>query len=219
MKLDKINITINQYLEDIQAFEDLSRIARMTDQFAREWSFESENFLRMFDLAIDKDIYNIFYPGRQLPFKAVMLEMIKRNPIAIKQMFLDLFYDRVDILSRVEHFIMECDENFKNLSQEIRAPFSHHLHNEFKTISIYLFLHNHEKYGFLDHTEIVKYLKFVEARNIPDIFDFENQLKSLNILANIALMNRGIKDILTKFEFDFSRSLIIPSEIIRNFKY
>lgn len=218
MKLAKIQATLDSYLNKPESLDDLRRIISSIKQLKANWTFESPNFPDMFNQSIDDSIFRVFYPERDLPFKKVMLEMIKRNPIAIKQMFLDLFYDRVDLRSRVEHFILECDENFKKLSHEITPPHGNHLHQDFRAISIYLFLKDPEKYSYVDYPILKSYLQNIEARNIPDTYDFENQIKAISIISNITTREVEKRGEISDIDFNFINTNILGSALIQNFK-
>ncbi|MDX1686192.1 MAG: hypothetical protein R3275_13225 [Saprospiraceae bacterium] len=197
MKLARINKILEGYLSAIETGQfPTVRLSLAIDRFKEHWSFEKGDFRSVFERAVDNEIFKVFNPDRTITPKDVMIKMIEKNPVAIRQMFLDLLYERVDLESRVEHFMLECDANFKPLTQEVGNPFRNHFHDHIDQISVYLTLRYPKKYGLMNYESLSSFLRFVQARVLPERNEYARLFNLMSVLGKIIMRDDKLCDLL-----------------------
>lgn len=206
MKVAKVQQVLDAYVSQrLDGLDESVSLKSAVDRFASNWDFERPDFTAMIKEALDTKLESYLWPNSHVPFIEVLFALSVRNPVAIKQMFLDLFYPRVLIQSRIEHFRLECDENFKMLIQEVGNKYRKHFNDNVMNITFYLHLKSPSEVPVMHYDNLIKYLSFVEAKNIPIQFDFENQIKQYNILGKLAS---------NRFEGNVENPLTLASEIV-----
>ena len=195
MLLKEVQTIFRQYQEHVDKGEgpDLA-LWQAGLRFESKWSFETSEFADMFDASISDELISSLFPTTQKPIKAVIKRMAEKRPVALRQMFLDLLYDRVDLRSRCEHFSMECDAHLKHLTHEVGNPFNHHFHDRYEVLSMYLSLRFPDKYIFYDHGQLVNFLRRVEARNIPHNDDIEKYNLLHRTIHTLAIKDNKLMD-------------------------
>lgn len=187
-------------------------------KFEVNWSFETSFFASMYEASISEALISSLFPDTQKPIKAVIMRMSEKKPVALRQMFLDLLYDRVDLKSRIEHFGLECDAHLKELTHEVGNPYNHHFHDRYEVLSIYLSLRFPDKYVFYNHEQLVHFLQKVQARNIPLKSDIEKYNLLHRTIQTLALKDDALMEsILPTIESTGFKtpSLLLAFDIVR----
>ena len=87
--------------------------------------------------------------------KAVINELTNAKPVVIKNLFVELFDESVDLTKRIKDF----SEQTKTLYKDLGKTNSHH--QDERAISSYLTIHNPEKYTFYKFTFYKNYCKLL----------------------------------------------------------
>ena len=123
-------------------------------QFEENWDPGHSDFREMLNQAISDDFQTHHWPDRPRMIKDVLLKFAEIEPRATKQMFLDLFYERVALNSRITFFKQDCDNLFSPILHYVNNPFSRHFHEDYNAVSIYLTLKYPNKYSFFDRSRL-----------------------------------------------------------------
>ena len=186
MKLKLIEDIISDFYESSKSNNNLyTPPYKGLSQFQSNWDIRSDDFGKMYNESLSEELINWLFTNRSLPIKSVILEFCKNNSIATRQMFIDLFYEPVEINSRIDHFGQEADHNFSLILNKIGVSFSSHHHRAYEVLSIYLTLKFPNKYSFFNYDHLVDFLTRTEARNIPnrkDIVKYNQIQRTINTL-------------------------------------
>ena len=101
---------------------------------------------------------------------------------------MNLFYDRVEVKSRFEHFILECQGLLNVASQQIDFHYNQH-HHDVETLTAYLTLMYPDKYVFYDFPHFKNFLEKVKAREEARQDDLERYFKTHRIIHTIISKN------------------------------
>lgn len=186
MKLKLIEELISDFYQSSKSNKDLYLPPyKGLIQFQNNWDLRSDDFGKIYNDSISEELLHWIFKNRNLPIRSIILEFCKNNSIATRQMFIDLFYEPVEINSRVDHFAHEADHNFSLILNKIGVSYSSHHHNAYEVLSIYLTLKFPDKYSFFSYDHFSGFLKKTEARNIPDrkdIFKYNQIQRTINTL-------------------------------------
>lgn len=216
MKLDKINGSFELWCANFSPSKIKTSLEAIK-RFENHWDMAQPDFPAVYERAIEEGYLEMEYPDREWPIKNVMLHMIRKSPERGKQLFHDLFYERVYLSSRVEHFILECDELFKPVGREIGNRFKNHFHQEFRLIVKYLQLKYPDKYISLHFDKLIPFLNHIEARKIPERRDHEDQLRCVKTIQTLAIKSEMIKNTVEENCIpwnDLKNSLLLGGHII-----
>ena len=136
--------------------------------FQDNWNIDATNFYTMFKNALDKT-QNLL-TSHNFFAKEMILEFIKIEPENVREMFRNLFDEEESLNQRINNFI-----NSSNILKEKNSKWKNHYQN-MTAISTYLWLKYPDKYYIC---------KYLECKNIINIFDFNIDLKDGDTANNI----------------------------------
>lgn len=140
--------------------------------FQDKWDIEANNFYTMLKSSLDKT-FNLLASSHYFPRKMIE-EFAQKEPEAVRQMFIDLFDESIDLYNRMDLF--------KNKSQKLLEKYwdknKQHFQTE-NTLTTYLWLRYPDKYYIY---------KFEEAKSLSSELscnynfkagDYKNNIKNL----------------------------------------
>ncbi len=165
--------------------------------FQTHWDINAENFYQMFTEATEKT-YNLLASMNNFP-RGMIQVYSEQDPEAVRAMFINLFDESKDVSERVVKFQSDAQALCDRLSpgkQHYQRPMA---------ITVYLWLHNPEKYSIFKYTTCrisTQYLKndFVPkkgypTKNIKGNMEFiENIRKEVNLDDELIALFNSSKD-------------------------
>ena len=150
---------------------------RAVKQFQDHWDMANPDFSAMFNRAVNEELFSTICNDRAKHAIPIMKKFIEKHPAKVKQMFHDLFYDRVAIDSRFEFFNLDCDEILKEMQHEVGFHYNNHFNDDFRVISVYLVLKYPNKYSFYQYDTYAQFLSAVKAKGDPEPRDYDRYFK------------------------------------------
>lgn len=151
--------------------------------FQENWNIEQEDFIEMFTNATAKT-YNLLASNHNYP-RGMIIEFAQKETETVKNMFIDLYNEDIDLSVRVNQF--------KEKSEELRQKYSdgtwnNHYQNE-NSISTYLWLKYPDKYYIYKYSEVRKVAKLLDDQvtikagkkieNLITCYEFYDQINEL----------------------------------------
>ena len=127
--------------------------------FQTHWNINAENFYQMFTDATEKT-FNLLASMNNFP-RGMIQVYSEQDPEAVRAMFISLFDESRDVAERVVKFQSDADEICERLSpgkQHYQRPMA---------ISVYLWLHNPDKYCIYKYTALRKATVYLGNDFIP----------------------------------------------------
>ena len=162
---DLIRDLVKQYKQDfLKYWEEEKYKWQAVKWFQDNWDIKAPNFGSMFDYATNKTD-NLLASNQNFP-KGVILSLASEFPSETKQMFIDLYDEKVSLVTRIDKFKSKAielvdmhndlhpDETWNNSYQQENA------------ISTYLWLRYPDKYYIYKYTE---YKAVVDKLGCPDL--------------------------------------------------
>ncbi|MBP3197339.1 MAG: AAA family ATPase [Butyrivibrio sp.] len=151
---------LKQYKEDfVQRFSDERYKWEAVQWFQTHWDVNAENFYQMFTDATEKT-YNLLASMNNFP-RGMIQVYSEQDPEAVRAMFINLFDESKDVTERVVKFQADAQELCDKLSpgkQHYQRPMA---------ISVYLWLHNPDKYCIFKYTALRKATVYLKNDFIP----------------------------------------------------
>lgn len=152
--------------------------------FHDNWDIESPDFKAMYDCSFySSDSNNLWANPHWFP-KAVMLKFIDHDKDRVRLMFDDLFDEAIDVDTRIERFVYNCDEMLKEV-QRIDNSVKHHFHDGQRMVSLYLAFRYPAKYAIYKYTEFKTFMQMVKATDIPGTGEYERFFKVVRTIYSI----------------------------------
>ncbi|MCX6152736.1 MAG: DUF3883 domain-containing protein [Candidatus Kapabacteria bacterium] len=181
--------------------------------FQDNWDINAYNFYDMLNKSFNK-AYNLLDSGNYFP-KKMLLKNTEINPDFVKELFIRLYDEEVDLNERINIFQEKFKElnsnNFPNTSdyQDIRA------------IIVYLCLRYPERYYLYKFEMFKKFSQFIDHPYKPVRGHFENILQYLtlcNIVKEEIILDKKLQELhktrITETEFNDNSLNILTQDII-----
>ena len=153
-------VCLKQYKEDFEKrFSDERYKWEAVQWFQTHWDINAENFYQMFTDATEKT-FNLLASMNNFP-RGMIQVYSEQDPEAVRAMFLNLFDESKDVAERVVKFQSDAQELCDRLSpgkQHYQRPMA---------ISVYLWLHNPDKYCIFKYTALRKAAVYLKNDFIP----------------------------------------------------
>ena len=127
--------------------------------FQAHWDINAENFYQMFTDATEKT-YNLLASMNNFP-RGMIQVYSEQEPETVRAMFINLFDESKDVTERLIRFQSDADDLCERLSpgkQHYQRPMA---------ISVYLWLHDPDKYCIYKYTSLRKATVYLNNNYIP----------------------------------------------------
>lgn len=162
---DLIRDLVKQYKQDfLKYWEEEKYKWQAVKWFQDNWDIKAPNFGSMFDYATNKTD-NLLASNQNFP-KGVILSLASEFPSETKQMFIDLYDEKVSLVTRIDKFkskAIELVDRHNDLHPDETWNNSYQQEN---AISTYLWLRYPDKYYIYKYTE---YKAVVDKLGCPDL--------------------------------------------------
>ena len=162
---DLIRDLVKQYKQDfLKYWEEEKYKWQAVKWFQDNWDIKAPNFGSMFDYATNKTD-NLLASNQNFP-KGVILSLASEFPSETKQMFIDLYDEKVSLVTRIDKFkskAIELVDRHNDLHPDETWNNSYQQEN---AISTYLWLKYPDKYYIYKYTE---YKAVVDKLGCPDL--------------------------------------------------
>jgi hypothetical protein len=143
---------------------------------------------------------------------AVIVHLAKERPEELRQLFKNLFNENIDLAQRVKAFNEETLKLYRDLGETL----SHH--QDERSISIYLTLHNSEKYTFYKYSFYKKYCKFLGVKEANKNEKYIHYLELINnLIKNYIIPDKElieqVKNLIPEY-YDGSNHNILAQDIL-----
>ncbi|MCR5847662.1 MAG: AAA family ATPase [Lachnospiraceae bacterium] len=161
--------------------------------FQDNWDINSENFYEMFTAATEKT-YSLLVSVNNFPRRMIQI-FAETEPETIRQMFVNLFDDNKDYYERILRFQKESEELCERVrpgKQSFQRPMA---------ISVYLWLHNPEKYGIYKYSNLKNVCLYFRNDSIPVKGANETNFKiNLDVIQEIIGAFREDEELISMFQ-------------------
>ena len=158
-KLSKIEEAYVAYLPDYWAGESYKWKA--IQHFRKHWDIDAADFAIMLEQALGKT-YNLLASGYYYA-KAMLLGFAKEDPNGLREAFRALYDETRDFTERVERFVAYAEDRKQNHND---SGWKNHF-QDLHAISVYLWLHDPDKYYIYKYGEIRPVTIELEADFVP----------------------------------------------------
>ena len=140
--------------------------------FQENWNLEAEDFAAMYDACLQNPTNRSLWKGDRYAPKEQMLRFIEAWPDFVRDMFKDLFNENREVEGRMDRFLFHCDELLREY-RDTHPDFieTRHYHEDYRIVSLYLAFRYPDQYALYDHEPFVRFLKKVQAKDIPLVAD------------------------------------------------
>lgn len=160
---DKLLVALGKYKEYFKDhFKDEVYKWKAVKHFQDNWDIDASDFGKMFDEAT-KNTYNLLASSYNYP-KKMILEFSQVAPEDVREMFMELFDESIDLSMRIDNFIMKSDRIMKSYFDD--TAWKNHYQNT-NTISTYLWLRYPDKYYIYKYSTAKEVAKEFESEFIP----------------------------------------------------
>lgn len=187
---EKLDEMISNYLNEIDSFwEDEEYKWKAAKHFQEHWNIDSENFGEMFEQATSLHS-NLLASALYFP-RAVLLDIIKVYPEEVRELFLILYNEDLDLVQRIKDY----QSGIKKLYEKIMP--NKNAYQDLRTISTLLWSRYPEKYFQYKNTEFNTAIKLLGG-SPPKLNGradcYPNYIECLYELASYFLINDSFKE-------------------------
>lgn len=155
-------------------------------QFQDTWDIEAENLPGMIETALSKT-ENLLTSANSFP-KGMIVNFANAAPEEVRAMFVDLFDEAQDVISRIERFKHRSEE-----LRQTRMPGAKNHYQDENTITTYLWLRYPDKYYIYKFGEIREVVKALGSELVFKKGRYESNLANFYELYN-AIHDELVKD-------------------------
>ena len=192
--VELFNKCLSQYKENfVERFRDERYKWEAVKWFQDHWDIHADDFYHMFTEATEKT-YNLLASMNNFP-RGMIQVFSEQDPEAVRAMFINLYDESKDVAERLVKFQADAQELLDRLlpgKQHYQRPMA---------ISVYLWLHNPEKYCIFKYMDLRKTAVYLENDFVP-----KKGYPVQNIRGNL------------EFTEEIRKIIIEDSELVKAFK-
>lgn len=140
------------------------------ETFQTNWDVNHLDFKSMFERSFHNTLENDLWEGHDYFPKRSMLDFIDRDHDLMRNVFKDLYEERLDIEARVDRFLFHCNAIRDDMLRS-HPKYRNHYHDNYKMISVYLAFKYPTQYCIYEFSPWQVYMKEVGAHPVPQIHD------------------------------------------------
>jgi len=139
--------------------------------FQETWDIGSADFAAMYEASLQNhSIWTLF---------------VQTYPDFARDMFRDLFDENREVEGRMDRFLYHCDELLRDYRENHPdCVETRHYHEDYRMVSLYLAFRYPDRYAIYDHDAFLRFLKKVQAKDIPLVADPGRYFKVVRTVFN-----------------------------------
>lgn len=176
----KMNELLNRYAKflDHSDYDELYKWVAVQN-FKENWDIEAEDFASMFDNSFQPENCNLWVSGMYYPRKMIM-EFIRQNPDAVREMFRVLYDENRELQDRIEHVRNRSSE----LLSEIGKEDKNHYQDD-RALLVYLSFRYPEDYYLYKYTMYKNFCDLTGTTPVPKHGSDENILNYFRLCEQV----------------------------------
>lgn len=188
MNLSLLQSHIAAFRRQLEAGADFPMLFAWESQriFQENWDIDAADFAAMYDASLQNSHSRTLWKGERYAPKEMMSLFIQAYPGFVKDIFKDLFNENREVEGRMDRFIYHCDELLRNY-RDTHPDFveTRHYHEDYRMVSLYLAFRYPDQYAIYDHEPFVRFLKKVQAKDLPLVADPGRYFKVVRTVYNL----------------------------------
>ena len=188
MNLSLLQSHIAAFRHRLEAGADFPMLFAWESQriFQENWDIDAADFAAMYDASLQNSHSRTLWKGERYAPKEMMSLFIQAYPGFVKDIFKDLFNENREVEGRMDRFIYHCDELLRNY-RDTHPDFveTRHYHEDYRMVSLYLAFRYPDQYAIYDHEPFVRFLKKVQAKDLPLVADPGRYFKVVRTVYNL----------------------------------
>jgi hypothetical protein len=150
--------------------------------FQTNWDISARDIAAMYDASLqNSESHRLWFAESHEP-KRMMLRLMAMQPHFAEDMFRDLFNENRSVEGRADRFMFHCDELLAAFREANPASVENSHYHGLEMVSLYLAFHYPEHYALFDFDAFTHTLRYLEAKDVPQVPDFARFVKSSKIL-------------------------------------
>lgn len=140
MRVEAIRENLNRYKDHFKKVRKLSAIWDIEQNFRTNWDLQVEDLAGMFDLSLHSDVSRNFWKREKYDPRQNILAFMEMEPEYVRQAFMDLFNEEVDVGHRMDRFQFYSDQLLATYKQRNKYSIVNNHDQDYAIISLYLSL-------------------------------------------------------------------------------
>ena len=199
MQVQKIQETLAAYRKFLQspAAEERLYLWEIQRHFQETWDLAAENLADMYDRSLQSRHTRRHWRRESYEPKQMMKAFMELDESYMRQVFKDLYNERLEIAGRTDRFLFHCEELLQEYKKKNpRSIDQTHYHNDgYQMISLYLSMRYPESYCLYEGRPFLHLLNRLGTRNPPQFDDFERFCKISRTLYKLMEKETGLLDL------------------------
>ena len=163
--------------------------------FADNWNMEAQRFGAMYAASFHSTLANDLWEGHDYYPRRAMLQMIERDPDLVRQMFKELFDERLEIEGRIDRFLYHCEAIREDMLRSDDS-YQKHYHENYRMISVYLAFRFPQQYCIYDYAKWRKFMQLTGATQVPDEYQVGRFFKVMRTVGTLLYRDDELPDLI-----------------------